>query len=110
MNEELRRIEVQARAIKTRHREQLEDAAELVAAPGVPVVVIRRPWPVGRKGVVWAVTRRGTDWYALVYFGDRLRTIPLSAIARHPDSIDCARAQIRHTTAWIKFQSGEFFG
>ena len=109
MNEEIRRIEAQAQAIKTRHRQQLENAAELVAAPGVPVVVIRRPWPVGREGVVWAVTRRGIDWYALVYFGDRLRTVPLSAIARHADSIDCARAHIQYTTAWIKFQSGEFF-
>lgn len=108
MKEHIRKITARAAAVHTRHREALEDAAELVAAPGVEVVVIRKPWPVGRRGVVWAVIRRGTGWYALVYLGERLATMPLSALARSPDAIDCERARIRHQAAWIQFQSGEF--
>ena len=110
MSDPLRDIQAHARAVITKHREVLEDAAQLVAAPGSEVVVIRKPWPVGRWGTVWSVFRRGPDWQATVYLGDRLLTIPLSAIARQPDSIDCARAHIRHSAAWIKLQAGEFLG
>jgi hypothetical protein len=105
---ELERIEAQARAIKTKQREDLEDAGQLVAAPGVQVVVIRRPWPVGRRGTVLGVLGASSNAKAVIDFDGQSQTIPLSAIARHDEAIDCARAQIRHTAAWIKFQGSEF--
>lgn len=105
---ELEQIKAQARAIKTKQREELEDAAQLVAAPGVQVVVIRRPWPAGRRGTVLGVIGASTNAKAVIDFDGKSQTIPLSAIARHEDAPDCARAQIRHTAAWIKFQGGEF--
>lgn len=105
---ELERIQAQARAIKTKQREDLEDAAQLVAAPGVQVVVIRRPWPVGRRGTVLGVLGASSNAKAVIDFDGQSQTIPLSAIARNDEAIDCARAQIRHTAAWIKFQGSEF--
>jgi hypothetical protein len=105
---ELKQIEAHAQAIKTKHRQELEDAAQLVAAPGFQVVVIRRPWPVGRRGTVMAVLGASSDAKAVIDFDGKSQTIPLSAIARREEVIDCARAQIRHKVAWIKFQGGEF--
>lgn len=106
---ELERIQAQARAIKTRQREDLEDAAQLLAAPGSQVVVVREPWKVGRRGVVIGIIGNPDRRRAMIDFDGKFAALPLDAIARHTDAIDCARAQIRHTAAWIKFQGSEFF-
>ncbi len=105
---ELRNIEAHAQAVITKHRQALEDARELIAAPGKQVVVIRRPWRVGDRGTVMGVWRAGAGWRALVDFGDRTISLPLDAIARNAGAPDCATAQIWHITAWIKLSSGEF--
>ena len=105
---ELEQIKAQAKAIKTRQREEVEDAAQLVAAPGVQVVVIRRPWPVGRQGTVLGVLGASSDAKAVIDFDGKSQTIPLSALARSDEAIDCARAQIRHKVALIKFNGSEF--
>jgi len=108
VNNHLRRIEAQALAIKTRQRQDLEDAAQLIAAPGIEVEFIREPWPVGQRGIVWAVFKEGADWFADVRFGDRLRAVPLSALATIGSQVDCATAQIRHKVAALKFKGSQF--
>ena len=104
MNSHLERIKAHARAVRTQHREELEDASQLIAAPGVEVVVIRKPWPIGRRGRVMGVLGD----HAAVDFDGKSATIPLSAIARREGGPDCFLAQIWHKTAWIKFHAGSF--
>ena len=105
---QLHDIEAHAQAVLTKHRQALEDARELIAAPGDQVVVIRKPWRVGDRGTVMGVWRAGVGWRALVDFGDRMISVPLDAIARNVDAPDCALAQIWHNAAWIKLHGGEF--
>lgn len=106
MNQHLDRIKAHARAVRTQHRENLEDLGQLIAAPGVTVVVTRKPWNVGQKGQVMGVTGE----HAVVDFDGKSATLPLSAIARGPGLPDCALAQIWHTVAWIKLKAGTFLG
>lgn len=104
MNAHLERIKANVKAIRTAQREELEDTEQLIAAPGVEVVVIRKPWSIGKRGRVMGVLGE----HAAVDFDGKSVTLPLSAIARRPNAADCARAQIWHKVAWIKFHAGSF--
>ena len=108
MKDHLRRIQEDLRAIKDRQRRALEAAAQLIAAPGVEVEVIRKPWPVGQRGRVWAVYQEGADWFADVTLGGWVKQIPLSALARPGSQVDCATAQIGHKISALKFYGTEF--
>ncbi|NBW12770.1 MAG: hypothetical protein EBR82_32570 [Caulobacteraceae bacterium] len=104
MNGHLKQIEANALAVRTKYREELEDARQLLAAPGVQVVAVRRPWAVGQKGRVLGVFEN----QARVDFDGKVLTVPLSAIARAEGLPDCAAASITYKVAWIKMNSGEF--
>ncbi|MEY4441035.1 MAG: hypothetical protein RL442_35 [Pseudomonadota bacterium] len=105
---DIEQIKAHARAIKTKQREELEDAGQLLAAPGYQVVVIRKPWPVGRRGIVIGLIGTSFSPRAVIDFDGTFAALPLDAIARHAGAIDCAKAQIRHNVALIKFRGGEF--
>ena len=108
MNHHLKQIEAHAQAVHTRLREDLEDLQALIAGPGVQVVVIRKPWPVGRRGTVLGVWEQGARMAARVDFDGRVMPVPLDALARRLGAPDCATAQIWHKVAWIKLNAGEF--
>lgn len=108
MNQHLEKIQAHATAVQTQQRERLEELSELIAAPGVRVVVIRRPWTVGLVGTVLGVWSQGPRLAARVDFDGRVMSVPLDALARRHGAPDCATAQIWHTAAFVRLQSGEF--
>lgn len=108
MKESLNRIVADALAIKARQRQAVQEAARHIAAPGVVVEVIAKPWPVGLQGRVWGVYKEGAGWVADVALEGRTVRIPLAALARVGSDLDCATAQIRHSVAEIKAQGTEF--
>lgn len=108
MNEHIRQIQAHATAVQTDQRERMEELRELIAAPGVRVVAIRSPWPVGQVGTVLGVWAQGARMAARVDFNGRVMSVPLDALARRLGAPDCATAQIWHTAAFVRLQSGEF--
>lgn len=108
MNEHIKQIQAHAVAVQTGQRERLEELRELIALPGVRVVVIRRPWTVGLVGTVLGVWSQGPRLVARVDFDGRVMSVPLDALARRHGAPDCATAQIWHTAAFVRLQSGEF--
>lgn len=108
MNQHLEKIQAHATAVHTQQRERLEELSELIAAPGVRVVVIRSPWTVGLVGTVLGVWSQGPRLAARVDFDGRVMSVPLDALARRHGAPDCATAQIWHTAAFVRLQSGEF--
>lgn len=108
MNEQIKQIQAHANAVRTSQRERLEELQELIAAPGVRVVVIRKPWTVGLVGTVLGVWSQGARLAARVDFDGRVMSVPLEALARRLGAPDCATAQIWHTAAFVRLQSGEF--
>ena len=58
--------------------------------------------------LVLGVLGASSDAKAVIDFDGKSQTIPLSALARSDEAIDCARAQIRHKVALIKFNGSEF--
>lgn len=108
MNKYLQQIEQHAKAVKTRQLEALEDSRELLALPGVRITVIRKPWPVGRSGIVLGVWRQGTGYQAKVDLDGKVLSIPLDALTRQPGGLNCQQAYVASVAAWIKHQGGEF--
>lgn len=108
MNKHLEQIQADAKAVHTGQRERLEELQELIAVPGVRVVVIRKPWTVGLVGTVMGVWPQGARMVASVDFDGRTGVVPLDAIARRLGAPDCSTAQIWHTAAFVRFRSGEF--
>lgn len=104
MSKSLQNIKDHTLAVITRQRAEVEEAADLIAAPGVEVVLIRKPWKIGDKGRVIAVFEDS----ARVDFDGKFLTVPLSAMSRKPGGLDCHSAKIHHTVAVIKLTSGEF--
>lgn len=108
MNEHIKQIQAHATAVHTGQRERLEELRELIALPGVRVVVIRAPWTVGKVGTVLGVWSQGPRLAARVDFDGQVTSVPLDALARRLGAPDCATAQIWHTAAFVRLQSGEF--
>lgn len=108
MNEHIKKIQAHAQAVHTGQRERLEELEQLIAAPGVRVVVIRKPWTVGLVGTVLGVWSQGARLAARVDFDGRVMSVPLEALARRLGAPDCATAQIWHTAAFVRLKSGEF--
>jgi len=108
MNEQIKQIQAHANAVRTSQRERLEELQELIAAPGVRVVVIRKPWTVGLVGTVLGVWSQGARLAARVDFDGQVMSVPIEALARRLGAPDCATAQIWHTAAFVRLQSGEF--
>lgn len=108
MNEHIRKIEQHAKAVQTKHLQELQDWRELMALPGAKVTVTRRPWPVGASGLVLGVWEEGARRKARVELNGRLLSIPLDALTRRPGGPDCQYAYIAHAAAWVKLKGGEF--
>ncbi len=80
-----------------------EDNLDCLARPGEQVVVIRKPWPVGRWGTVIAFREFNPCYFRVEVEieGKRLQ-IPANALARWVGAPDCEKAELQYIYLLMK--------
>jgi hypothetical protein len=80
-----------------------EDNLDCLARPGEQVVVIRKPWPVGRWGTVIAFREFNPCYFRVEVEieGKRLQ-IPANALARWVGAPDCDKAELQYIYLLMK--------
>ena len=80
-----------------------EDNLECLARPGTQVVVIRKPWPIGRWGTVVAFREFSPCYFRVeVDLEGKLIQIPASALARWVGAPDCEKAELQNIYLMMK--------
>lgn len=80
-----------------------EDNLDCLARPGDQVVVIRKPWPIGRWGKVVAFHEFNPCYFRVeVDLEGKLMQIPASALARWVGAPDCEKAELQNIYLLMK--------
>ena len=80
-----------------------EDNLNYLARPGNQVVVIRKPWPIGRWGTVIAFREFNPCYFRVeVEIEGKLLQIPASALARQVGAPDCEKAELKYIYLLMK--------
>lgn len=80
-----------------------EDNLDCLARPGTQVVVIRKPWPIGRWGTVIAFREFSPCYFRVeVDLEGKLIQIPASALARWVGAPDCEKAELQNIYLMMK--------
>jgi hypothetical protein len=99
----------EALALHTRHREAYEDTFDYLARPGRTVIVIKKPWPIGRSGKVFEFSEPTDGYFRVGVEMDGKRVyIPAYALARWLGAPDCEKAELRHFYFLMKLNAGGF--
>jgi hypothetical protein len=80
-----------------------EDNLDCLARPGEQVVVIRKPWPIGRWGKVIAFHEHNPCYFRVEVEieGKRLQ-IPAHSLARWVGAPDCEKAELQYIYLLMK--------
>jgi hypothetical protein len=80
-----------------------EDNLDCLARPGEQVVVIRKPWPIGRWGKVIAFHEHNPCYFRVEVEieGNRLQ-IPAHSLARCVGGPDCEKAELQYIYLLMK--------
>lgn len=80
-----------------------EDNLDCLARPGDQVVVIRKPWPIGRWAKVLAFREFSPCYFrAEVELEGKVLHIPASALARWVGAPDCEKAELHNIYLLMK--------
>ncbi|MEI6384358.1 MAG: hypothetical protein WCO80_11980 [Betaproteobacteria bacterium] len=80
-----------------------EDNLDCLARPGDQVVVIRKPWPIGRWGRVIAFREFNPCYFRVeVELEGKLIQVPASALARWVGAPDCEKAEFQNIYLLMK--------
>jgi hypothetical protein len=80
-----------------------EDNLDCLARPGTQVVVIRKPWPIGRWGTVIAFREFSPCYFRVeVDLEGKLIQIPASALSRWVGAPDCEKAELQNIYLMMK--------
>jgi len=80
-----------------------EDNFDFLARPGDQVVVIRKPWPVGRWGTVISFQEFNPCYFRVeVEIEGKLVHIPANALARQVGAPDCEKAELKYIYLLMK--------
>lgn len=80
-----------------------EDNLNCLARPGEQVVVIRKPWPVGRWGRVIAFREHNPCYFRVeVEIEGKHLQIPAHALARWVGAPDCEKAELQYIYLLMK--------
>jgi len=80
-----------------------EDNLDCLARPGEQVVVIQKPWPVGRWGKVIAFHEFNPCYFRVeVEIDDKRIHIPARALARWVGAPDCEKAELQYIYLLMK--------
>ena len=80
-----------------------EDSLDCLARPGERVVVIRKPWPIGRWGTVIAFRECDPCYFRVeVELEGKRIFIPAQALARRVGAPDCEKAELQYIYLLMK--------
>ncbi len=80
-----------------------EDNLDCLARPGTQVVVIRKPWPIGRWGTVIAFREFSPCYFRVeVDLEGKLIQIPASALSRWVGAPDCEKSELQNIYRMMK--------
>jgi hypothetical protein len=84
-------------------RQAFEDNLDCLARPGTQVVVIRKPWPVGRWGTVLSFNEFNPCYFRVeVELDGRRIHVPASALSRWVGCPDCEKAELQNIYLLMK--------
>ena len=84
-------------------QQAFEDNLDYLARPGDQVVVIRKPWQIGRWGTVIAFHELSPCYFRVeVDIEGKHTHIPASALARWVGAPDCEKAELQHIYLMMK--------
>jgi hypothetical protein len=80
-----------------------EDNLDCLARPGEQVVVIRKPWPIGRWGTVIAFREHNPCYFRVeVEIEGKHLHIPAHSLARWVGAPDCEKAELQYIYLLMK--------
>lgn len=80
-----------------------EDNLDCLARPGTQVVVIKKPWPIGRWGKVIAFQEFNPCYFRVeVEIEGKLLQIPAQALSRWVGAPDCEKAELQNIYLLMK--------
>ena len=84
-------------------RQAFEDNLDCLARPGAQVVVIRKPWPVGRWGTVISFQEFNPCYFRVeVELEGRRIHVPASALSTWVGGPDCEKAELQNIYLLMK--------
>jgi hypothetical protein len=92
-----------ARTSSTEIQHAYEDNLDCLARPGTQVVVIQKPWPIGRWGTVIAFREFDPCYFRVeVELEGKHMQIPAQALARWIGAPDCEKAELQNIYLLMK--------
>jgi hypothetical protein len=92
-----------AKTSSTEIQQAYEDNLNCLARPGEQVVVIRKPWPIGRWGKVIAFREHNPCYFRVeVEIEGKHLQIPAHSLARWVGAPDCEKAELQYIYLLMK--------